>query len=131
MADGTRFKEKFALSQLGAVFAAFFLILQMSLNRGDDLFLFIALGILIITIFFYRLLSPLNKFWMGFGHLMGKIVGSILLGIIFFLFLTPLSMIRTLAGGKGMTISFDEKTESFWVKREAKKAECIDFERQF
>lgn len=131
MADRTRFKEKFALSQLGVVFAAFFLILQISLNRSDEFFLFIALGILIITIFFYRILSPVNKLWMGFGHLMGKIVGTILLAIIFFLFLTPLSMLRKLAGGKGMPISFSENTQSFWVKRDAKKVECIDFERQF
>lgn len=123
--------EKFALSQFGAVFAAFFLILQLVLDRGDNLFLFIALGTLVVTIFFYRLLAPLNRLWLGFGHVMGRVIGSFLLGIVFFLFLTPLSAARKLFGGKGMDITFREKTPSFWVEREIRKTTCDDFEKQF
>lgn len=123
--------EKFALSQFGAVFAAFFLILQLVLDRGDNLFLFIATGTLVVTIFFYRLLAPLNRLWLGFGHVIGRVIGGFLLGIVFFVFLTPLSVARKLLGGKGMDITFREETTSFWTERKIKKTTCDDFEKQF
>ncbi len=124
-------KEKLGLTQLGTVFAAFFLILHMVLGREDKLFIFIALGFLLAAIFFYRLLRPLNRLWLGFGEFMGKVVGSFILGLVFFLLLTPIALLRRLVGGKGMCISFDDPCTSFWITRERKTPEDKDFERQF
>ena len=125
------FREKFALSQLGIVFAIFFLILHILMKRSDNLYPLLSLGILIITVFCYRLLVPINKLWLGLGNLLGRIVGSVLLGLIFFLFLTPLSFLRGLFGRKGMNIDFDGKEQSFWIERKERTMDCTDFERQF
>ncbi len=124
-------KEKLGLTQLGAVFAAFFLILHLVLGPEDKFFIFIALGFLLAAIFFNRLLKPVNTLWLGFGEFMGKVVGSIILGLVFYLLLTPIALLRRWVGGQGMCISFDDPCPSFWITREQKVPDDKDFERQF
>ncbi len=124
-------KEKLGLTQFGVVFAAFFLILHLVLGRDDNFLIFIALFFLVSVLFFNFLLRPLNRIWLGFGEFMGKVVGSLILGLVFFLLLTPIALVRRLVGGKGMCISFDDPCPSFWITRERKAPEDKDFERQF
>ena len=131
MAGKIELKEKLGLTQFGLVFASFFLILHLVLEREDKFFIFVALVFLVAAIFFHRLLKPLNKIWLGFGEIIGKIVGSIILAIVFYVFLTPFAMLRDCFGGKKMNISFDDPSPSFWVVREAKQPDRKEFERQF
>ena len=131
MAGKSELRERLGLTQFGVVFAAFFLILQLIPGREDKLFIFIALFFLISALFFRFLLRPVNRLWLGFGEFMGKVVGSLILGLVFYLLLTPIALLRRLVGGKGMCISFDDPCSSYWITREQKSPEKEDFERQF
>ena len=131
MAGKSELRERLGLTQFGVVFAAFFLILQLILGREDKLFIFIALFFLISALFFRFLLRPVNRLWLGFGEFMGKVVGSLILGLVFYLLLTPIALLRRLVGGKGMCISFGDPCSSYWIVRERKSPGKKDFERQF
>ena len=54
-------------------------------------FIFLFLGLLNSN-----LLSPLNKLWFKFGLLLGKIISPIVMGVIFFLVVTPIAIIMRL-----------------------------------
>ena len=56
----------------------------------------ISLCFLCLGIINSKYLTPLNKLWMKFGFLLGKIVTPIIMGIIFFLVVTPTGLILRL-----------------------------------
>lgn len=62
-------------------------------------------------------LTPLNRAWMGFGELLGRVVSPIALGVIFFGVFTPAAWVMRLVGRDAMARSFDAAAPSYWIKR--------------
>lgn len=54
--------------------------------------------------------------WMFLGHVMGKVVGSVLLTVVYFFILTPISLLQKMFSGKGKFKS-DTSIKSVWLKR--------------
>lgn len=63
------------------------------------------------------ILAPLNKIWFRFGLLLHHIVNPVILGIIFFVIITPLGFITKLFGGKLLTLGYDKAAPSYWHRR--------------
>jgi hypothetical protein len=45
-----------------------------------------------------QILSPLNQHWFSFGLMLGNIISPIVLGIIFFLLITPIALVTQFFG---------------------------------
>lgn len=71
---------------------------------------------LLISIFASQLLTPLNKIWYRFGLALGRVVSPIVLGLIFFLILTPIALIIRIAGRDNLKMKKMD-TQSYWVER--------------
>ncbi len=63
-----------------------------------------------------QLLTPLNRLWYGLGLLLGKIVSPIVLGVIFFVLITPVSLVTRLFGRDELKIK-KRSVDSYWVDR--------------
>lgn len=63
-------------------------------------------------------LTPLNRAWMKFGELLGRIVSPVVLGVIFFAVFTPVGVVMRLFGRDAMCRRFDAAAKSYWVKRD-------------
>jgi hypothetical protein len=63
-------------------------------------------------------LTPLNRAWMKFGELMGRVVSPIVLGAIFFGVFTPFGVVMRLFGRDAMCRKWDAAAPSYWVKRD-------------
>jgi len=124
-------RTKFDLSQFGLVFALFFLVVHFLTKSGHNLYIYASIAFLIITLFFYRVLVPLNRLWLKLGDLLGRIVGSVILGVVFYTMLTPLALLKRLSGNRSLDINFSLDKTSFWVIRKNKEVSGKDFERQF
>jgi hypothetical protein len=124
-------KSKFDLSQFGVLFALFFLVLHFATKSKHNLFIYTSLAFLVVTLFFYRVLGPLNRLWLKLGDLLGRITGSVLLGVVFYIMLTPIALLKRLSGNKSMDIDFSSDKPSFWVTRRNKEISGKDFEQQF
>ena len=82
-------------------FIVFVLIGLYPLFNGNEIrywSIIISLIFLILGVLNSKILSPLNKLWFKFGILLGSIVSPIVMGFIFFLVVTPISLIMKLAG---------------------------------
>jgi hypothetical protein len=66
-----------------------------------------------------QVLKPLNLIWFKFGMLLSKIVSPIVMGIIFFITVTPIGLIRRLKHPDPLHQAFDKDAESYWIVREA------------
>lgn len=74
-------------------------------------------------------LLPLNKLWMRFGLLTGRVINPIVLGIIFFGLFTPIAILMRFSGRDELRLNFSNR-KSHWITRsETNKSEF--FENQF
>ena len=115
----------------GIVFFIVFLILAIYplKNNGNIIiylliisFVFLALGLTNS-----QLLTPLNKIWFKFGIFLGKIVSPLVMGIIFFLLVTPIGILMRLFKKDLLNLKYNSK-KSYWIKKKEIKSK---FKNQF
>ncbi|MGA0129611.1 MAG: hypothetical protein ACO3I1_10040 [Burkholderiales bacterium] len=75
-------------------------------------------------------LSPLNRAWMRFGELLGKVVSPILLSLIFFSIFFPVSLFFKLIGRDELKLRRVPLT-SYWVEKKERAHAPKSFRRQF
>lgn len=84
---------------------------------------------LLATLFRSDALLPLNKLWMRFGLLLGRIVSPIVLGIIFFGLFTPIAIMMRLSGRDELKLKMEPKVSHWITRSEPIKSES--FKQQF
>ena len=86
----------------GIVFFVVFILIGFYpiLKDGNLNIISILIGLifLILGLLNSRFLTPLNKIWFKFGLLLGQIISPIVMGIIFFLIVTPIAFIMRVLG---------------------------------
>ena len=86
----------------GVVFFIVFNIISLwpLLNEGQIRiwFFLTALVFLVLGLINSKLLSPLNQLWFKFGMLLGAIIAPVVMGIVFFLVVTPTGLIMKILG---------------------------------
>ena len=78
----------------------------------------ISLAFLILVLTRSKLLTPLNRLWAKFGIILGAIIAPIVMGVVFFLVITPIGLIMKIIGKDLLSIKYDKKKETYWVKRD-------------
>ena len=78
----------------------------------------ISLAFLILVLTRSKLLTPLNRLWAKFGIILGSIIAPIVMGVVFFLVVTPIGLIMKIIGKDLLSIKYDKKKETYWVKRD-------------
>ena len=105
----------------GIVFFVVFLILGLwPLTYGDQIriwFTIISLVFLILGLIDSKLLTPLNKLWFKFGTILGAIIAPIVMGVVFFLVLTPIGLFMKIMGKDLLSKKYDKKKSTYWIKR--------------
>lgn len=80
---------------------------------------------------FPKILIPFQKIWMGIALILGFIMSRIILTFLFYLVITPISLIARLAKKDFLDLSINKSKESYWSYREKKEYTKVDTERQF
>ena len=73
---------------------------------------------LILGLMNSKLLTPLNKLWFKFGMILGAIVSPVVMGVVFFLVVTPIGLIMKIMGKDLLNKKYDKKKRSYWIKRD-------------
>jgi len=104
----------------GIVFSIFFLIIALfPLLSGSNIRIWsiiICLIFLILGLINSSLLLPLNKIWFKFGIFLGRIISPIIMGIIFFLVVTPIGFIMRILGKDLLNLKYSDN-QSYWIKK--------------
>ena len=77
----------------------------------------ISVVFLILGLLNSKVLSPLNKIWIKFGEILGKIIAPIVMAVVYFLILTPISLLVRLFGKDLIGMKFSNNIKSYWIKR--------------
>ncbi len=109
----------------GIVFSLVFLLIALYplINNKD-----IRLWSLVISLIFLalgliksKILSPLNKIWFKFGIILGLVVSPVIMGIIFFLVVTPIGFIMRLLGKDILNLNY-QNDKSYWIQKNGPKS---------
>ena len=67
------------------------------------------------------ILTPLNKLWFILGIFLGKIVSPFIMGIIFFLVVTPIGLLMRLFGKDILNLKYN-KNNTYWIEKKGPKS---------
>ena len=81
----------------------------------------ISLLFLILGIINSKILTPFNKVWFKFGIFLGKIISPIVMGLIFFLVVTPIAFLMRMLKKDLLNLKFS-KNNSYWIEKKEPKS---------
>jgi len=106
----------------GIVFAVVFTIIGLvPLVDGGvfQLWALITAGIFLCAgLFVPIVLKPLNRIWFLFGMALHKVMNPLIMGLLFYLTVTPIALMMRIAGKDPLNRRFDAKAKSYWIVRE-------------
>ena len=83
-----------------------------------------------LNFFFSKILTPLNNAWFYLGIAIGYVVSPIIIGIIYFVIITPVAVIGKIFGRDELKIKELHK-ETYWVERDESLEKNQSFKNQF
>ncbi|MDC3036585.1 SxtJ family membrane protein [Candidatus Pelagibacter sp.] len=109
----------------GFVFAAlFFLIGIYPIIHSEELRIW---SLIIATLFLFlgainsKILNPLNFLWLKFGIYLGKIISPLIMGIIFFLVVTPIGLLMKIFKKDPLNLKYNSN-KTYWIKKTGPKS---------
>jgi hypothetical protein len=106
----------------GLVFATVFAVIGLLPLFGDGGVRIWALAVAVLfaalALVAPKLLHPLNILWFRFGLLLHAIISPIVLGMLFFVTVTPTAWIMRVLGKDLLRLRRDDEAPSYWIMRE-------------
>ncbi|WP_440643261.1 SxtJ family membrane protein [Candidatus Pelagibacter sp. HIMB123] len=81
----------------------------------------ISLIFLILGLLNSKILTPLNKLWFKFGIFLSKIISPFIMGIIFFLVVTPIGLIMKFMRKDLLNLKYN-KEKTYWIEKKGPKS---------
>ena len=120
--------KKSSSKSFGYLFFGLFLILSLwpVLNDNSVNFLFLSISavFLILTILKAKILDFLNNYWIKLGELLGRVVAPIIMFAVFFVIVTPLSLLTKLLKKDLLNMRFND-SKTYWTNK-VKKIDSMD-----
>tara|TARA_Y100000996_G_scaffold334659_1_gene271077 strand:+ start:35 stop:418 length:384 start_codon:yes stop_codon:yes gene_type:complete len=109
----------------GIVFFIVFLIIALYplLNTGEIRIwsIIVSLVFLLLGLINSKILSPLNKLWFKFGIFLGKIISPLVMGIIFFLVVTPIGILMKIFKKDLLNLNYNNN-KTYWIEKSEPKS---------
>ena len=104
----------------GVVFFVVFLLIGLwPILKGNEIRIWsiiISLIFFILGILNSKILTPLNKLWFRFGIFLGNFISPIIMGIVFFLVVTPTGLIMKLFR-KDLINLRKNNSSTYWIEK--------------
>ena len=112
-------------------FIVFFIIGLYPVYVGNGVniyFILLSIPFLVLGILNSKILTPLNIAWIKLGELLGMVISPIIMALIYFFILTPISLIVRIFGKDLLNIKFNSFSKTYWIKR---KKNVATMKKQF
>ena len=119
--------RSFGLTTGSIVAVLFGLLFPWLLDHNLPLWPWVLFGVLALwALAAPTTLRPVYKVWMRFGLLMSRVTTPLILGLVFYVVITPVSLIRALLGKDAMARTFDKDTASYRITSRAPEKENLE-----
>mgnify|MGYP001314547525 FL=1 len=117
-------KSQSSNRSFGLLFFIVFIVVGLwPIIKGEEAnvyLILISLFFLIFGLINSKILSPFNKAWIKFGEILGLIIAPIIMALVYFIILTPISLIVRIIGKDLLGLKFLKEQDTYWIKREKK-----------
>ena len=114
-------KSQSSNRSFGLLFFIVFIVVGLwPITKGETANIYliiISLFFLIFGLINSKILSPFNKAWIKFGEILGLIIAPIIMALVYFIILTPISLILRMFGKDLLGLKFMKKKDTYWIKR--------------
>jgi len=123
--------RKFGIT-IGIVLVAFSSLMYLIHRQIHPLLLWqIPLVSVFIALVYPILLWPFQKIWMALSIILELIMTRVILGILFYLILTPIGLIAKWFGNDFLNLNRDPEAKTYWNRRENRVKDKSSYENQF
>ena len=84
--------------------------------------LILSIIFLVLGLINSKLLTPLNILWNKLGIFLGKFISPIVMGIIFFLVVTPIGLFSRLLSKDFLKLKKNNAKKTYWIKKDNYKS---------
>jgi hypothetical protein len=127
--------SKPALKKFGITIGiVLFVIAGLLFYNNNSVYIYWGIASLILMVsglVFPILLKPLNFIWMSFAVVLGYFMNRLILGILFYIVMTPIGLLAKLFGKDFLDRKIEKEKSSYWNYREQKEFSKELYERQF
>ena len=106
----------------GLLFFVVFIVISLwPLKSQEDLRLWaliLALIFFVLGILNSKFLTPFNKLWIKFGIFLGTIIAPIVMGVVFFMVVTPVGLIMRSLRKDLLRMKKSKLASTYWIDRE-------------
>ena len=124
--------KKSSNRSFGILFFIVFLAIGLwPLTKSENAsYILISLSIifLILGILNSNFLTPFKNIWIKIGELLGKVIAPIIMALVYFIILTPVSLVVRIWGKDLLGLKILKNKNSYWIKR---KKELGSMKKQF
>jgi hypothetical protein len=120
------------------VSAAFVALAGILMLRGRTMAAMVPAGLaavlMLTSVLLPRTIPVVHRAWMAGAHAMSRVTTPIILGIVYFLVLTPTGLIRRMLGKSSLRKAGPSPRsgrQSHWVARDVRARPAADMHRQF
>ena len=118
-------KNKSTNRSFGIVFCIVFLIISFwsFFDTAEIRYWSLVIAIIFFTLGLLnsKILTPLNLIWFKVGIFLGNFISPIVMAIIFFIVITPISFLLKLFGKDILNLK-NNKEETYWIKKDNLKS---------
>jgi hypothetical protein len=117
-------KSQSSNRSFGLLFFIVFIVVGLwPITKGETANIYlilISLFFLIFGLINSKILSPFNKAWIKLGEILGLIIAPIIMALVYFIILTPISLIVRMLGKDLLGLKFLKKQDTYWTRRKKK-----------
>jgi len=76
-------------------------------------------------------LAPLNRFWFQLGLALHRVVNPLVMGLLFFMVITPVGLLMRLCGKRPLALEFEREAPSYWLTRDKSELQQGSMTKQY
>lgn len=127
--------EKSEFRKFGIIIGLFLLVISGFLFwKGNETFEIMLASGLVLCVLGFTIpiaLKPIYWVWMALATILGWIMTRVILGVLFYLVITPIGMLSRRSRNKFLDLKWREARNSYWNSRNTIQQTNEDHERQF
>jgi hypothetical protein len=85
----------------------------------------------VISLTIPRVLAPLRRGWLKLGHVLGRFVNPVVLGLSYAFVIVPAGLLMRMFGRNALGLARDPAAATYWIRREAAGPDAESLKEQF
>lgn len=103
---------------VGSVFGVLGLFWLWKGHAGGSFLLWLSAGLILPALIFPKILKPFQFLWMCLALVLGTIMTTVILSLVYFLVVTPTGFLMRVTGKEALDKKFPDPQSTYWIPKD-------------